>query len=223
MAPERGPNNMAKTTAPLLSFDARGQVGQTQVYSSWRGRKYVRRQVIPANPQTASQTLTRSAFSWLQGVYKNAPPLFTAPWEAYIVGKPLTARNALTKFNLPGLRSEVDLINFVFSPGALGGPAPASFAAVGGNDLITVDIVPPNLPTGWTITKAIAACIPDQDPQSGTELVIIAGSDASDPYQVVLSGLQSVVLYQVGAWLEWLRPDGKTAYSPSLQVQEITT
>jgi len=83
---------MAKTTAPLLSFGASGQIAQTQVYSKWKGRAYVRRYTVPANPNTTEQQLTRSVFSFLQSVYKFATPDFTAAWEAYANGLVLNPR-----------------------------------------------------------------------------------------------------------------------------------
>jgi len=110
---------MAKTTAPLLSFGGSGQIGKTMVYGSWKGRSYVRRHVTPANPQTAEQTVTRNAFSFIQSVYKFAPSLVTDVWDAYASGLVLTARNGFTKFNLPVLRGESDLANMVLSGGAL--------------------------------------------------------------------------------------------------------
>jgi len=208
---------MPKVTAPLLSFGASGQVGKTLVASKWKGRAYMRQYVIPGNPNSSEQQLTRNAFTWLQAVYKIAPPLFTAPWEAYATGKVMTARNALTKFNLPGLREETDLTNFVFCPGALGGLPPASINVTPGSGQLTIDITAPTtVPDGWTINSAVAAVILDQDPQTEADYVITAGSDATSTYQVVLTGL-SAALYQVGAWLVWNRPDGKLAYSPSVQ------
>lgn len=207
---------MPKTTAPLLSFGASGQIGKTLVASKWRGRPYMRQYVIPANPQSTEQTVTRSLFSWLQATFKTAPADFIAPWTAYSTGKVMYNRNAFNKFNLPVLRGEVDLANFVFSPGALGGLPPASVSAVAGNDIITVTITAPSdIPSGWTINKAVAACIADQDPQTEALHTITAGSDATSTYEVVLSGL-SAVLYRVGGWLVWNRPDGKLAYSPAL-------
>lgn len=214
---------MAKTTAPLLSFDARGQVGQTQVYSSWRGRKYVRRQTIPSNPQTAEQTTTRSVFSWLQQVYKLAPPDFVAPWQAYIVGKPLTDRNAFTQFNLPVLRPDTDLDSMVGSPGALGGLAPATATPTPGNDQVTVAITAPAAPTGWSVDSAIAAVIRQQDPHSGILYTISVGTDATSPYSINITGLADSVQYRGWAWLKWLRPDGKFAYSPSIGYAFTTT
>jgi hypothetical protein len=47
---------MAKTTGPLFSLTASGTVGNTITYSNWKGRPYVRRRVIPMNPQLHKRT-----------------------------------------------------------------------------------------------------------------------------------------------------------------------
>jgi len=208
---------VAKTTAPALSFGASGQIASTMVYSKWRGRQYVRRHVTPSNPQTAEQDLTRNAFSWLQAVYKVAPSLFTDAWVAYARGKVLTDRNAFTKYNLPTLRPASDLTAFAFSPGALGGLPPTAAVATPGSGQLSVAVTAPTVtPQDWTIASAIVAVIKDQDPQSDVDYEITAGEDVSAAYAIVLTGLDAV-LYQVGAWLKWTRPDGQTAYSPSIQ------
>lgn len=207
---------MAKPTAPLLSFGASGQIGKTMVYGSWRGRSYVRRHVVPANPQSAEQTITRNAFSFMQSVYKFAPALVTDVWTAAARGKALTARNAFTKASLGLIRGESDLDNLILSGGALGGPPPASATPTPGSGSISVAITAPAvLPSGWTIAKAVAAVIRDQDPDTGILFDITAGEDATSAYAVVLSGL-AAELYQVRAWLVWNRPDGSLAYSPEL-------
>jgi len=207
---------MAKTTAPLLSFGGSGQIGKTMVYGSWKGRPYVRRHVIPANPQSAEQTVTRNAFSFLQSVYKFAPAEITDVWTSYASGLVMTARNGFTKLNLPVIRGEADLDLLTLSGGSLGGPPPTGMTPTPGSGTLTVDVaVPAVLPQGWTINKAVVAAIADQDPDSGTLFTITAGSDATSTYQVVLSGLDAV-LYQVRAWLVWNRPDGSLAYSPDI-------
>lgn len=208
---------MAKTTAPLLSFGASGAIAKTQVYSKWKGRPYVRRHVIPSNPQTSEQTLTRNAFSWLQAVYKLAPSLVTDTWTLYAKGVVMTGRNAFTKFNLPDLRPASDLTDLVLSPGALGGLPPTAVVATPGSGQLSCAVTAPTtLPVGWTIAGAVAAAVRDQDPQSGVLYTITAGSDMSAPYTIVLTGLTASELYQVRAWLIWTRPDGLTAYSPDI-------
>jgi len=214
---------MAKTTAPALSFGASGQIAKTMVYGTWKGRSYVRRHVVPANPQTSEQTLTRNAFSFLQSAYKYGPALFTDPWEAYAKGAVMTARNAFSKFNLGNIRPEVDLDLITLSPGALGGPPPSAAVATPGNDTMSIAITAPaSLPTGWTIYSAIGACIKDQDPQSGVEYAITADEDLTSTYAVVLNGLTNGV-YQYRAWLKWNRPDGSFAYSPDIGGQTTVT
>jgi len=214
---------MAKTTAPLLSFDAAGTVAKTQVYAKWKGRSYVRRYTTPSNPQTSEQTLTRNAFSFINQIYKFAPPEVTAPWTAYIRGLVMTERNAILKFNIPLLREAVDMSDFVMSPGALGGLPPASAVATPGNNQIsTLVTAPTSVPTGWTIQSAVVAVIKDQDPQAFTDPTVIAGSDLTSTYTIVLTGLAET-LYQVFSWLVWTRPDGRLAYSPSIQTSATPT
>jgi len=214
---------VAKTTAPLLSFGASGQIAKTQVYSKWKGRPYVRRHVIPSNPRTSEQTLTRTAFTWLQAVYKLAPALISAPWDAYAKGIVMTGRNAFTKQNLPTLRPATDLSVMVMSPGALGGLPPTAAVATPGSGQLSVAVTAPSdIPVGWTVASAVVAVIKDQDPQTDADYATFAGSDVSSPYTVVLTGLDTV-LYQVFAWLTWTRPDGLTAYSPSIQTSGTPT
>lgn len=206
---------MAKTTAPLLSFGASGQIAQTMVYSRWKGRAYSRRYTVPSNPQTAEQSLTRNAFSFLQAVYKFATPALIAPWEEYAKGIVMTGRNAFTKLNLANLRPETDLALMIFSPGALGGLPPASITVTGGADQLTVACTAPaSVPTGWTLTSAILGTIPDQDPQSGALYAVQTFEDATAAYSNVFTCANGD---HVGfAFLKWLRPDGRTAYSVSL-------
>jgi hypothetical protein len=208
---------MAKPTAPLLSFSAAGQIAKTQVYARWRGRPYVRRYVVPFNPQTTAQTQVRSVFSFLQAVYKLNQAIATAPWDAYASGKPLIGRNAFVKFNLANLQTPTTLALMEFSPGALGGLPPASITVTPAAGQLTIAVTAPSvLPSGWTITAAQAAALKDQDPHAPTVFTVTAGEDLSSPYSIVLTGLPTG-LTRVGAWLKWLRPDGKVAYSPAVK------
>lgn len=102
---------MAKTTAPLFSLEASGSVGKTIVYSRWHGRSYVRRRVIPLNPQSTDQVKVRNAMRCLgKGVaFANATALINPDltlndeaeiraitpsefaWNGWIVGKGIGA------------------------------------------------------------------------------------------------------------------------------------
>lgn len=214
---------MSRVTAPLLSFGASGQIAKTQVYSTWKGRPYVRRYSIPSNPQTSEQTETRSLFSWLNNVWKYMPASAVAAWQAYGQNSRFTDRNGFIKVNLGPMRGDSDTANFIFSPAANGGMAAQAMVATGGNDQVTVDLTAPSLPAGWTIVEAIAAAIREQDPQSGTLFEVTAGTDATSTYQIILTGLASAQTYRVGGWFKYLKPDGSNAYGQALMDDALTT
>jgi len=46
---------MAKVTGPLMSMSASGKLGDSIVFSIWKGNAYVRQFVVPSNPQTGDQ------------------------------------------------------------------------------------------------------------------------------------------------------------------------
>ncbi len=214
---------MAGTIAPLLSFEASGQIAKTQVYSKWKGRPYVRRYTVPANPRTADQMETRNTFSWLNAVWSFMPGVAISAWDAYANTSRFTNRNGWIKQNLSALRTEADLTNFIFSPAANGGIVAGSMSPAAAAGGINVTLVAPALPTGWTVSKAIAACIRQQDPQSGALYSVTAASDATDPYVVALTGLTAAQIYVVGGWFEFLKPDGSFAYGRALMDTETPT
>lgn len=213
---------MAKTTAPLLSFGATGQIGQTQVYSKWRGVAYARRYTIPANPQSVEQTLTRNAFSLLAAIWKLAPALLTEPWNLYAQGQSFLGRNAFQGQNIKTLRGQLDMSGFIGSPGAKGGLPPSSVIVTPAATSLSVAFTNPAGPTGWVLESAIAMAIPDQDPSAPFTGVVVAAEDATTQATVALPGLITATPYVVSSWLKWAKPDGKPAYSPSL-VELVST
>lgn len=54
---------MAKVTAPLFSFGARGQLAKSLVYAPWKGLNNVRSYVVPANPNSSGQQTQRGYLS----------------------------------------------------------------------------------------------------------------------------------------------------------------
>lgn len=206
---------MAKTTAPILSFGAAGQIAKTQVYARWRGIPYARRYIVPANPRTANQTKTRSVFTWAQNVWKLMAANSAAPWTAYATGKPLTNRNAFTKFNVQALRPGTDLTSFVGSPGAGGGPPLVAFTATGAAGAISTTVTVPATPTGWTLTKVSAIALLNDDPHSATVYSSTYAEATSTPWEPAFSSM-AAGSYQVSAWTVWTKPDGTIAYGPSI-------
>lgn len=214
---------MAKVTAPMLSFGGSGSVANAIVFSKWKGRSYVRQKVTPANPKSAGQTTTRNLFALGNAMWKVAPTEFVAPWDLFATGQVLTGRNAFLSSFVKNVRAETDFEAMIFSPGAKGGLPPVSATATAGDDSFTVAVVAPALPTGWSITQAVGAALVNGDPTSLTAAAIVAATDASDPYELSFTGLEDTTEYHAGAWFEFVKANGNTAYGASLQFQVTTT
>lgn len=90
---------MARTSAPLLSLDARGSVAGALVYSSWKGRPYVRQLVRPANPKSASQVGMRSMMAFLSQAWAGLGAVAQALWEEIAADLNVSPFNAYVRFN----------------------------------------------------------------------------------------------------------------------------
>lgn len=214
---------MSRVTAPLLSFSASGQLAKTMVYAEWKGIPYLRRYVIPANPQSAEQTKTRNAFAWLNNVWRIAPADFLAPWNAAAAGRPVTGRNLIVQHNIPLLRDETVATGMVMSPGAKAGLA-ATVTITPGDDQLTFSANAPDpLPSGWSVVKLVGVAVKQQNPQSGTDYEITAVSDASDPYSVVMSGLASATAYVAAGWFVYQRSGLATDLAYGYATGEVVT
>ena len=211
---------MARITGPLLSLGASGSIAKTLVASKWKGRPYMRQHVIPANPQSVDQSLTRNAFSFAAATWKIGGPLLRAPWERFAVGQVLTGRNKFQGNFVAENRGETDLLSWNMSPGAKGGLPPLTIvsSSPGVND-INLLLTTPTPPTGWTLTSAQGFAIRDQDPQTGVLFTTVEDEDLAAT-NVLLPGLTTAVLYVCGAWLKWAKPDTSIAYSVALMTTE---
>lgn len=95
---------MAKVSAPLLSFAARGKIADSLVFFPWKGLNAVRRYVIPTNPRTALQTTQRSYLTNIVARIHEAQaaaafPLAALDAAAYALWAS-TIKAAMTWFNM---------------------------------------------------------------------------------------------------------------------------
>jgi len=212
---------MAKVTAPLLGFGAEGQIGKTQVYGSWRGVKYARRYVIPSNPKSNSQQATRGVFSWLNAVWKLLDPAAQVVWFDFAKGKPLTDRNAWIKSNLADLRgtdlAPVSVItSLIASPGVNGGLAAASaVASDGGGHNLHIAVTPPALPVGWAYVASHGIALVQQNANTDHFYTSVYDTDVTNPGALVLP-MGAAGDFVSASWIEYTKPDGSTAFSPSI-------
>jgi len=217
---------MAKVTGPLLSFRARGQIGKGAVFGSWRGIPYVRQYSVPSNPQTVDQQNVRYCFRYMNDLFRHMGPNALLPWQLLTVGRPLTARNALIKTNLPGLKDEGHLDNQIMSPGAKNGPAPsdAEFVAGGGAGEIDCELIPGELPDGWTIDSAVFTVQFDQNPHGEFIGPLVEHVVATPgPYEYTFTALESAVPYLASGWFVYTRPTGDKAVSVSASMMVTPT
>ncbi len=216
---------MSKTIGPLLSFGADGQLGQTLVYSKWKGISYARRYVVPANPKTTKQQVTRQLFAKLQTMWLLMPALGKAPFTANAQGRPYTGNNKFTSINVKGIDTTTPPTTMDFfqgSPGAKGGLPPASLNVTPAATTLTCAVGAPQVPDDWTIYQAQGVCFLDQDPQTVFVGDIQPQFDATSTYSLVFTGLVTATDYIVSVWFEWVRPDGTHAWSTSI-TDAVTT
>jgi len=216
---------MAKIQGPLLSMGGLGQIGHSQVYATWKGRPYVRRYVIPANPKSTEQTKTRTAFTWLVETWKTAPLEFQASWTAFAKGKVLTNRNAWLSKGVKKLRPQggaalTTLLGLPFSPGAAGGIAANVVIVDTAGDLVFTADPPDPLPAGWSVVGFTGAAILEQDPQTDldTAVLVAAAADpgAGNPWVATITG-PTAGTYATAGWFIYQRSAIATdlAYGPA--------
>src|SRR5215213_8906421 len=91
---------MPTVNGALFSLEASGQLGKAIVYSSWKGRSYVRAYTVPENPRSMAQIFQRAA---LANLSKWWGALITANKTAYedlAAAGNYSTFNAYAKYNL---------------------------------------------------------------------------------------------------------------------------
>ena len=206
---------MTKLTGPLMSLGASGTIGDTITFGTWRGIPYARQRVIPANPNTAGQQLTRNVFTNLRQMWKLNGTFGRAPWTLFAAGQKFLDLNAYLGQNVKIMRPQPDMQDFIGSPGAKGGlPMVSAIIATGASSgEIDVSCVEPTLPTGWTITRFTAVGFPDQDPALAFGGPLVEDEDLATPFTITLAGFGSAVSVVAAGFLEYVKPNGDTAYS----------
>lgn len=216
---------MAQVRAPMMSFNASGQIGKSLVFGTWKGVKYARSYVIPANPNSTAQQSTRNTFKWVHDAYKWLDANVSEAWIAFAAGKPFTGPNAFAMKNIPPLRGQPDNLLMISVPAVNGGPPPATNTSSGGAGQITVVGTAPVLPTGWSVVHAILFAMLKQAPSGEKEpnpsLTAIVNSPG--PYTHTFTGLTATQHYVAQVGFKYLRADGKFAYACSSSVDCTVT
>jgi hypothetical protein len=216
---------MAKVSGPLLSLAASGAIGKSIVFGDWRGVKYARQHVVPANPRTTAQQSTRSAFQFADDQFKRMLALAQSPWSEAARGRPFTARNSFIGAYVQNLRGDADFSDYLASPGVNGGLPLLSFTAAtgaaGGEIDVTAEV--PAVPVGWTHDALLFTAFLDRNPEAqmpdfAEEAEVLAASWSAGPPESgshTFTGLDTGATYVVSGFLRSTRQDGLTAYGIS--------
>lgn len=90
----------ALVTGPLFSLTASGQIGKALVYSTWKGRAYVREYVVGANPNTLEQRVRRAMMGFLSKWWAELDSTEQTSWEAGASAKSISPFNEQISFNM---------------------------------------------------------------------------------------------------------------------------
>jgi len=214
---------MARLTAPLFSLDASGTLSKAITYSKWKGINYARTRVIPENPKSEAQTEVRGVFATLNEIYKRMPLLARAPWDAAVLGRPLTARNRFCQASCKALIDQTDLDKLVMSVASGQAVPPVGVSFTPGVLKITITATAPPVPTGYTLTAIVAAVLLDGDPSPKLSVDTFAGEDEETPYSIEITGLTDAE-YQCACWCKMTRTkDGAIHYSEAVRGQATPT
>ena len=86
---------MAKVTGPLFSMSASGALGDAIVFSTWKGKEYVRAYQIPSNPKTVKQVNLRNAFTMTIAYWHAQTDPQKLIWKAFAEG---TGKSGFNQF-----------------------------------------------------------------------------------------------------------------------------
>ena len=120
---------MALVKAPLFGLDASGALGDSIVFSKWRGRNYVRILTQPANPRSGLQVGMRSVFKYITQAWAGIGAALQTEWEGEAQADNITGLNAQVRVTQRLARRN---IGWVKGPTESAGTTPDAPTALGG-------------------------------------------------------------------------------------------
>jgi len=142
---------MVKVSGPAFSLDASGTIGDTLVYSKWKGRPYVRSHVIPSNPKSGGQLGMRGMFSFLTKQWAALSAADKATWEDradQLIVSPFNAYMSYNQFRWRNFTapSSIDPAAITDTPATVG-----ALTATAGVRSVTVSQAITTASDGWGI------------------------------------------------------------------------
>lgn len=91
---------MASVKGPLFSLDASGTIAGAVVFSKWKGRNYVRRHAVPANPKSVGQVSSRVMLKFLSQFWDSLTAGEQTGWETRAASTNISPFNAFVAYNM---------------------------------------------------------------------------------------------------------------------------
>jgi len=91
---------MVKLTGPGLATKASGSLGEELIFSTWKGKAYVKQHRKPTQPRTGKQIGMRVTMAALSSAWKLATAPQHATWNELAAASNISAFNAHTAYNL---------------------------------------------------------------------------------------------------------------------------
>jgi len=195
---------MARVQGPLFSLGASGKLGGAVVYSTWKGRAYVRELVKPANPKSDKQLSVRAMLKFLSQEWAGIGDPAQVSWVDLAKAEVISNFNAYCKQNLRRWRNFVGIGQDAV-PGALDtGPVNGAASATGGVRMCTVEMIVTTLNDAWGLAifrKTGGAVTPAFDnlvavlPYDGTNTIVFVDTPLDpavyhyDFYSITKDGL----------------------------------
>jgi hypothetical protein len=91
---------MVRVYGPMLSLRASGTVGGVATFAEWKGRPYVRKTVIPANPKSVGQLSVRAMMKFLSQYWASMTSAQKTDWDDLAAAASTSAFNQYLKYNM---------------------------------------------------------------------------------------------------------------------------
>ena len=149
---------MARVKGPLMSMEASGSVGNSVTFSRWKGRPYVRRHTVPANPKSPKQTSVRAMLRWLSQWWVSIDPADQATWEPLAAADSISPFNAYVRFNLARWGHALPPTKAYPPTATSTAPSAPTLTATAGDGLINLTLAKGtnNADWGWQIHRGLA-------------------------------------------------------------------
>lgn len=207
---------MAKVTLPLISVDASGSLGKSIVFGNWRGVRYARQHVTPAQPRTNAQVAQRNLLRWVVRAWQYLPAVGQNGWIEAARNTSLTGYNLFSKRNLQLLNGETAISNVVVSPGQSGATNVESLSASYAAGEISWSATLGSTIPGTQVVAVHVIAFVQQNPYGDFVPPVRVSSDSTSPYAGAVTVDAAEQAWVLAAFTECIDAAGNRKFGVSV-------